>query len=186
MDYFIEIATKQLRNIKMFPVGTYHFIDRFEQHNSSKTNAIQILYEGEIGAKDLGHAICIYYQASSQNVLVYDSLVTHKLDSTHKKIIRKLYPFSKGIVFVQPKFLQDNSKTCAVFAIMYATMLLLGDDPCKNDFKLNTISGDETLYMRLHILKMFVRQKLVLSEDKHYSTSMISKIAGCITPKVKK
>lgn len=108
MDYFIEIATKQLRNIKMYPVGTYHSIEQFKEHNSTKTNDVQILYDGEIGSKQEGHAVCIYYQASSQNVLVYDSLVANKLDSTHMRIIRRLYPFNKGIVFQTPKFVQGK------------------------------------------------------------------------------
>lgn len=185
MDYFIDIARKQLSNIKMYPVGTYHSIEQFEQHNSSKTDDVQILYDGEVGSKELGHVLCIYYQASSQNVLVYDSLVTLQLDSTHEVIIRKLYPFNKGIVFEQPKFVQGRTQSCAVFAIMYATMLLLNADPSKIDFKLNKVSGEETLYIRLHILNMFVKQKLFLIEDKQHSGSRFRKIASCISPKVK-
>lgn len=161
----------------MYPIDAYHFIEKFTEHNSSK-NDIQILYDGKPGSKELGHALCLFYQASSQQVLIYDSMVTEKLDLTHKKIIRKLYPFNKGIVFQQPKFVQGKTITCKIFAIIYATMLLLGKDPDKNDFKLNIVTGEETLYMRLNILNMFVNRKLSLAENKQ--TSSLMKIARCL------
>lgn len=171
----------------MYPVTAYHSIEKVKQHSSSKTNDVQIFHDGEIGAMDLGHITCIYYQASSQKVLVYDSLLTHKLNSIQKEIIRKLYPFNKGIEFETPKFLQDKTQNgCGVFAIMYATILLLNADPSEIDFKFNTVLGDTTIYMRLHILNMFVKQKLFLIEDKKHSTSMFSKMVGCISTKVKK
>lgn len=166
----------------MYPVG----IEKFEEHNSSKTKDVQVLYN--VKSEELSHAICIFYQPSNQKVLVYDSLMKNKLEPRQKEIISQLYPFKTDIVFMKPKTIQGYThQTDAVFAMIYATMLLLGNDPCNHDFKLNTVSGDETLYMRLHILNMFANRKLSLMKNEHKIHTIISKIAGssCINPKVK-
>lgn len=121
------------------------------------------------GFSKRAHAMCIYYQASSQNVLIYDSMdpmiYKNSLDPTQKKILNILYPFKKEIHFIEPKTYQDQSPSCAIFAIMYATMLLLNKDPAKIEIKLNHIHGDDTLHMRLHILKMFAERKLTLMDE---------------------
>lgn len=187
MDHFIDIAKKQFPNIKMYPVANYHSIDNFVQHESCETNDVQILYDGEVGSQDIGHAICINYQASSQNVLVYDSQMSEKLEPKQEEIIRKLYPFKKGIVFKKPKTTQGLIHTDPIFTIMYATMLLLNTDPSKNDLKLNTVFGEEALYMRLHILDMFANEKLSLMKNEHKIRTMISNITApsCLNSRVK-
>lgn len=67
-----------------------------------------------------------------------------------------------SIVYNQPKTLQTDNTSCGIFAIMYATTLMLGEDPVDSAYKLNNVYGDETLYKRLHILKMFAHRKLTL------------------------
>lgn len=165
MDLFIEIAMEQFEYIKMYPVTTFHSKEKYlPYNNSSKTDDVQILYSGEIGAKGPGHAICIYYHASTQKVLIYDSAMNNELDPNGEEIIRKLYPFNTGIIFRTPKTQQGEARNCAVYAIIYATALLLGTDPIEFAFRANYVYGEDGLYMRMHILNMFANRKLVLMQ----------------------
>lgn len=108
------------------------------------------------------HAVCILYKANTQTVHVYDSSMDYRLDVRQRDIISKLYPNNLGIIFERPIALQNHHPTCAIFAIIYATMLLLGADPKNTSIKLNKVHGDETLYMRMHILNMLATRKLSL------------------------
>lgn len=161
IDFFTKIAMEQFRKIKMYSINDFHSVDSFKPHSSSKKNDVQISF-GYMRPRSNPHAICLFYHADSKEVRVYDSSMFEKLDSKQLEIIAKLYPFNKGIVYKTPKTRQHLTNTCAVFAIIYATMLILGDDPEKTEFKLNRVHGDDTLYMRLHILNMFANRKLIL------------------------
>lgn len=154
---------KQFPGITMYPIDYSKTVEKFQPHKSSQIDDVQILV-GIFGPSECAHAICIYYQASSQNVLIYDSLdpmIYNKnlLHSTQKITIDILYPFKKDIIFVEPKTYQTESPSCAIFA-----MLLLKEDPGITKIKLNHVHGDDTLYMRLHILKMFAARKLTLMD----------------------
>lgn len=152
---------EQFKDTNMYSVTNYHSIDKYLQHNSSR-NDVQILYNGAIGTQEPGHAICIYYQASNQKVLVYDSAMNNELKPTEEEIIRRLYPYNTGIFFETPKTLQGATLTCAVYASAYATALFLGMDPVEFEFKSNEVHGDDSLYLRIHMLNMFANRKLVL------------------------
>lgn len=145
----------------MYSIGDFHNVDNIKPHKSSKINDVQISC-GIMRPGSNPHALCIFYHADSKEVRVYDSSMFEKLDSKQLEIIARLYPFNKGIVHKKAKTLQGKTPTCGFFALIYATMLLLGDDPEKTAFKLNGVHGDETLYMRLHILNMFANRKLAL------------------------
>lgn len=58
--------------------------------------------------------------------------------------------------------MQGKNDICALFAITYATMLLLGKDPAEDSFKLNKVHGEEGLYMRLHTLDMLANRRVML------------------------
>lgn len=161
INFFIKLAIEQFPKIKMYSIDDFDSVDNFKSHNSSKKNDVQISY-GYMRPRTNPHAICLFYHADSKEVRVYDSSMFEKLDSKQLEIIARLYPFNKGIVYKTPKTRQGFNPTCGVFATIYATMLLLGIDPEKTEIKLNRVHGDETLYMRLHILNMFGNRKLTL------------------------
>lgn len=168
VDCFGKIAMQQFSGITMYPISYYENVENFQPHKSSEIDDIQIL-AGIFGGNRRAHAMCIYYQASNKFVLIYDSMdpmiYKNSLDPIQKIILDKLYPFKKDIIFIKPKSYQDKSPSCAIFAIMYATMLFLKLDPANTEIKLNCVHGDETLFMRLHILKMFAERKLSLMDD---------------------
>lgn len=156
--HFITIVSEQMPDFDMYDVLNYHNVGNYKPH-SSETDDVQILY----GEGAVGHVICIKYKASSRTVHVYDSLMRKTLDTTQLKIIQRLYPNVNGrIVYEQPKTIQTDNTSCGVFAILYATTSMLEKDPVDTAFKLNNVHGDETLYMRIHILKMFAHRKLTL------------------------
>lgn len=161
MDLLIEIASGQFKNITMYPTSTYHSINDFKQHKSIDSNDVQIVSSGIPNSADVGHALCIQYHASSRKVRVYDS-VMFPLNQIHRKIVSQMYPYNQGIEYKEPKTLQGKTEICGLFAMYYATMLLLGKDPAEQSFKLNEVHGEEGLYMRLHTLDMFANRRLVL------------------------
>lgn len=69
------------------------------------------------------------------------------------------------VIFIKPKTVQNDNTSCGLFTIAYATTLMLNEDPTKFSLKLNNIRGDQGLYLRLHILKMFANRKLFKFED---------------------
>lgn len=164
IDLFANIAMEQFPGIRFYHVIDYYSTRDFKPHRSSKINDVQI-FIGNTDINDGAHAICVYYEASSKNVLIYDSSMWKRLDSKQLEIIDTLYPFKNDIVFMEPKSLQFDAPTCAVFSTIYANMLLLGSDPSKVGFKLNEVYGDSTLYMRFHILKILSNRKLTLMEN---------------------
>lgn len=158
IHHFITIVSEQLPEFKLYEVPNYHNVGNYKPH-LSKTDDVQILY----GEGAVGHVICIEYKASSRTLHVYDSLMQKTLDTTQLTIIQRLYPnVNDRIVYEQPKTIQTDNTSCGVFAILYATTLMLKKDPVDTAFKLNNVHGDETLYMRIHILKMFAHRKLQL------------------------
>lgn len=155
----------RLPNTKKYRLNAYENVQNYKPHRSSEIDDVQILYSQGMRPNHGPHALCIYYQASSQTVRVYDSAMYKSLDPTQQIIVERLYPFRKDIDFIEPKSRQHKTPTCGIFAIIYANMLLLGADPADTEFKLNNVHGDDTLYMRLHILNMFVNRKLALMEN---------------------
>lgn len=167
VDMFTNLVT-ELRSKTMYPIATLD-LNVYQVYNDSTIDDVQIIFgtyrDDEIYWTKVHpplHAICICYKASTQKVHVYDSSMVDWVDDREEEIIQKLYPYNKGIHFETPLSIQDSHPTCAVFAITYATMLILGQDPAIHPIKLNNVHGDITLYMRIHILKMLVTRKLSL------------------------
>lgn len=100
-----------LPNIKMYSLLDYKNVWKYNPHRWRDIDDVQILYSAGMRTNHGPHAICIYYEADSQKVLVYDSSMYKLLDPTQQFIIGKLYPFNKGIVFKEPKNLQGNTNS---------------------------------------------------------------------------
>lgn len=128
-------------------------------HSSNDTDDVQILFGGS-GGESIGHWICINYKISNQNIYVYDSFYGQHLNPTQEKINFLLYPYHQDVVYVDPKTYQKGATSCGIFAIFYATNLLLGKAPENIKPKLNHVYGDQSLYMRLHVMRMFASRQL--------------------------
>lgn len=162
IHHFMSIVAEQLPEFKLYDVLNYFRVENYKPHLKNSDD-VQILYGRKADKDPTGHVICIKYKASSQTLHVYDSLLQKTLDTTQLKIIHRLYPEINGrIVYEQPKTFQTDITSCGVFAILYATTLMLKKDPVDIPFKLNTVHGDQSLFMRIHILKMFAHRKLTL------------------------
>lgn len=161
-NFFIELANEQLKNVSMYSRAMFKNVSNCRPHRSSEIDDVQLLHSPSMKAPYGAHILCIFYQASSKNVLVYDSGMYKLLDPMQLEIVNRLYPFKNEIKFVTPKTLQGETRACSLFAVIYATMLLLKVDPVNTAIRLNHVHGDEALYMRLHILNMFAKRKLAL------------------------
>lgn len=139
--------------------------------SSKRKDDVQILYSGpneqtsdtgaDVELGGVGHWVCIHYQAATRTIFVHDSLFLKHLSPHQMDVIKILYPKRKGeIIFVPPKYTQTEYISCGLFAIFHATTILLGLDIEHCDLALNYVNGDTTLYMRLHVLKMFANRQL--------------------------
>lgn len=163
IDFFIDIVKEQLPKFNMFYAWTYQLIEYYKPIDTNVTDDVQILYGGEVAVNAIGHWICINYKTVTRKLYVYDSKLKNALDSTQQNIIRILYPAMEGdVIFVEPKSVQTDNTSCGLFTIAYATSSLIDEDPAKLKLKLNNIRGDQSLYLRLYILKMFANRKLTL------------------------
>lgn len=148
-------------------------VSKYLTPHTKSEDDVQILYSGpndqtsDTGANlelgGVGHWICIHYQVATQTLFVHDSLFLKHLSPHQMDVIKILYPNRKGkIIFVKPKYTQTEYVSCGLFAIYHATTILVGQHLNDSDLALNYVNGDTTLYMRLHILKMFANRQLDL------------------------
>lgn len=132
----------------------------YETFKRSFSDDIQILYDGKTQ-----HFITVLYNASQLKLYVYDSLALkrpkefNELNDKLKQIVYILYPLLKNgtIEYVMPKTIQTDGSSCGLFAMAYATTLILGKDPRYTDIRLihprhsTTKIVDESWHMRLHV-----------------------------------
>jgi len=167
VDKFIALANSQKSGNQMIsticaqdPTEEYEFYKQTDVESS--LDDIQIIFEGEAGDENIGHFICIFYEAERQIVFVYDSLYRKKLSRRALKILRARYPNYVGYVFILPKTTQPDGQTCGVFAIAYATSLLYGVDPAKYELYLNPACIDSTKDLRMHLSNMLRNNDITL------------------------
>lgn len=166
IDMFTDLVT-EVTSKKMYHLDTD--LNDYQTHSPRTIDDVQLIYGTYFHNTQYWamihvtyHSVCILYKAISRTVHVYDSAMDYRLDDRQLNIISELYPYNLGIIFERPTALQNHHPTCAIFAITYATMLLLGADPKNTSIRLNKVHGDETLYMRMHILNMLATRKLSL------------------------
>lgn len=167
INCFIEIVNKKYNGtFEMADVVLYQTPEFYKIFEKTSKDDVQILYGGAVNDDQaVGHYICIFYKHSEQKVYVYDSLYTQSLTATQQQIIKMLYPSSKSVEYVKPQTVQPDEEACGVFAIAYATTLILGDDPKTKSLSLKLDkkdkSGDKTMTLREHAKKMFVFKSLI-------------------------
>lgn len=168
INFFVKLVNNHFNAKRMYYEFNYLIVENYRKYNSTEIDDVQILYSGIVQIGAVGHWICIYYKASTQKVFVYDSLNRKSLNPVQHSIVSRLYPKKKGSInFVKPKNTQTDNTSCGIFSIFYATTLLLGEKPENIDVKMNHVYGDPSLYMRLHILRMFANRKLAPFSQKH-------------------
>lgn len=118
----------------------------------------QILFVPPLPGQKIGHWIAMHYVADRRTVCVYDSLYTRSLKHIHWAIVHGRYGDNVTTVFVKPKVLQPDTKSCGVFAIAYITTLLCHENPATYEIHLGQRDGEKdksTMVMRNHLQLMF-------------------------------
>lgn len=148
----------RVTSFDMVNILNYYFPEKYAQETAH--DDIQIIYGGEIGGNVVGHFICIYFNATSQSIQVYDSLYLRKLSPEQENILKHRYP-GKEVIFMRPKSLQMDFTSCGAYVIAYATSLILGYDPVDFEFEVNTYDIDKSMALRRHIGAMFEMGQLI-------------------------
>lgn len=159
---FVEIANEQFPTRKMYHEFKMRDLDNYEAVGENNDD-IQILSNGEMERDVVGHWICVRYKGATQTVYVYDSLFRKRLNMEQKEIIQQLYPKRNGsIVYFQQEYVQTDYTSSGIFAMFYASILLMGEDPKTHAISLNHVIGDPSIFMRLSLLEMFANHQLAL------------------------
>ncbi|XP_031631790.1 uncharacterized protein LOC116346029 [Contarinia nasturtii] len=164
VDYLLENLNNAQQTYKFGSVFHYNATDFYQQFSTTTRDDIQILSGGRLGHPNaISHYICICYRHRQHIVYIYDSLFRLKITKRHREIMQKLYPAAIIYKHKKPATLQHDSTSSGLFAIAYATMLILGKDPTTYELKLNTTEGaDQGSFMREHLIKMLQAKKLSL------------------------
>ncbi|XP_072750547.1 uncharacterized protein [Anoplolepis gracilipes] len=128
LDTFLRIA----REISCFETQSVLYIEFQDLITASDSdNSLQI-----IGGNCTDHWRCIFYNGSKLHV--YDSLPNctyKKLAQIEKDYIHKRYPRINvnDIIFGKVQ-LQPDSTCCGIYAVAFATSIVLGRNPCENKY----------------------------------------------------
>lgn len=119
-----------------------------------------------MGPNRVPNWICIKYESYTKRLHVYNNVPSTALQKNEvadiqDNIIRKIFP-QKGlpIIYEKSRFARADPSSSGVWAIVYATTVLNGEDPTRIKFEMNDIHGDKSLPMRLHIMKIFSNRTL--------------------------
>lgn len=150
-----QIAFKMIATV--YKQRTYKYTKVAENKDD-----LQIIFSGHWSS--LGHYILAHFVANENVVKIYDSLHGsgqhgHRLQSDEKDVLTRLYP-GKKIVFVEPATKQSDGVSCGIFAIAYATTIILGDDPAIYKLQLLNTNDDQAMALREHIARMYRNREL--------------------------
>lgn len=152
INQFLDIVARNFSKVKI-----YKSKDN-QPHNSKGTDGLRILIGGRVGPNKDPNWLCIRYNGITKKLHVYDNVFS---GSNVTDIINMQFPDNAGpIIYEKSKTPQAKPAASGIYAMIYATALLQGEDPAKNTFKLNHGYGDECLFMRLHLLKIFANKRL--------------------------
>lgn len=155
MNHFIELVREKY-NYNMIYVDYYPQPENYPSIPPNKFD-IQIIHLGEI---DSGHYICIYFDAYYETVYVYDSLAI--VHNEHIPIMVNRIPWGNKMVYVKPKTEQYDAASSGLFAIAYATTIILDMDPSSYTFKMGVNDLDKSIHLREHITNMLQTNELSL------------------------
>lgn len=169
INYFITFANRaqkllSTKKYRLLDINLCQVPEQYNIHAKFIEDDVQIMYGGKLNdVNAIGHYICVHYKHKERRVYIYNSLPGTTLYDTQKESIRVLYPDYKSIEFVKPKTTQNDGVSCGVFAIAYATTVILGKDPRLTPLKLYKKAGaDQSVFLRAHIIKMLTENELSL------------------------
>lgn len=172
MEYFVNFVSNNSQYSMINP-EYFNSPMKYLFHTFSTEKDIQILYSYDENpfnenSYNFGHFYVACFNIKTGLISIYDSCV-HSYTNINKffitlkegKKFKKLWPSYTKIQWEMPKTLQEDCFSCGVFAIAYATLLILGYDPKCYDLALINWSYNQTYPLREHILHMFQEQKLL-------------------------
>lgn len=124
IDFANDGVEKSNKEFEMIST-VYHRNKRLYDRISNEHDDVQIFNIGGVDPTTniggVGHFICVHYKALEKIVYIYVPL----------RLLCRLYPEIEKCVFSEPKTLQRDFSSCGVFAIAYATTIILGEYPTK-------------------------------------------------------
>lgn len=163
IDAFITLANRN-SVYNMRSVLSAQQIAHYERNAANaQLDDVQILFEGLAGPNRLGHFVCIHYRAVERTVYLYDSLYWRKISKRSREILDTRFHENVRVEFVHPRTRQPDGISCGIFAIAYATAIILGRDPAAYPLFLgNDPYTDPTLLLRDHLAQMLQDDRLTL------------------------
>lgn len=164
IDNFISLVNRDER----YNMITTLAAQRIEHYKRSSVEAmlddVQIIFEGRAGPSNLGHYICIRYIADYRTIIVYDPLNSRNVSDRTRNILRTRFPgYNEQLEYAVPRTAQPDLISCGIFAVAYATTIILGEDPTVYPLLLgNSRQVDKTLQLRDHMAKMLEEGRLSL------------------------
>lgn len=139
------------------------FADRYVRV-TEYANDIQIIFESPpLGAR-IGHWYTIYRPGNTKRVYVYNSIRNEIVSEHLKNSIYHLYEkeyIENGLnigphphQIIHPMVQQQpDAYCCGIFAVAFATEIILGGDPSSQNYETNRHSstGERTMELRLHL-----------------------------------
>lgn len=96
-----------------------------------------------------------------RSIHVYDPLGDRDSARTYDTILRQRYPDLQQILHCHPRITQPDLISCGVFAIAYATILILGGDPTQITLAMNRLgTRDNTMALSRHLVQIIQREDL--------------------------
>lgn len=165
IDWFIDNLVNPNQQIpyQMNPTVYKQRMDKYKNADENK-NDVQIIFSGHWSS--LGHYTIAHYVANEKLVKMYDSLHGsgqhgRRLQTDERNVLARLYP-GKTIKCVEPATKQPDGVSCGVFAVAYATTIILGNDPAIYRLYLSNINlDDSTMALREHMVRMYRNKKLL-------------------------
>lgn len=164
INHFLDIAARQFSQVKIYQAKDN------KAHNSKGTDGLRILFGGRVGTNKDPNWICISYHGNTQTLHVYDNVFSGSnmkgnITEIQENFIKKQFPDRTGpILYEESTTPHAKPAASGIYAMIYATTFLQGEDPARITFKLNYGYGDKCLFMRLHLLKIFANKQLVVMD----------------------
>ncbi|XP_031627096.1 uncharacterized protein LOC116343261 isoform X2 [Contarinia nasturtii] len=166
INHFVEFVNEAQSKFKMLNINILRVPEECKIHAVSKKDDVQIFINGA------GHYVCTHYKHVINRIQVYDSLAGDTLYDDQQETLKVLYPsldFSKPftIKFTKPLTTSKDKRLSGIFAIAYATTVILGKNPQYYKLKLNTEEGsDRSKNLRGHLFHMLVSRNFTLFPQK--------------------
>lgn len=154
INYFVDFVNDAQKKYKMLNINLLLVPEECAVHAVSKRDDVQIFMGNP------GHYVCVNFKHSLKKIWIYDSLGLNTLYDSQKETMKVLYPsvdFDRQlpVKFVKPLTTSKDVRLSGIFAVAYATSIMLGKNPQYYKLKVN-MDGDRSKHLRSHLYEMFV------------------------------